>query len=476
MSVFVNTVDSIGDEALTNSIIDRSITEIQDNYATSIGKYAFYYCTALTTADFQAVTSIGDNAFQSCSALTTVDFPAVTSIGNSVFANCSALTKADFPAVTSIGNTAFSYCSALTTADFPAATSIGNSAFQYCPKLTTADFPTVTSIGLSAFYKCSALTTTNFPAVTSIGNSVFANCSALTKADFPAVTSIGNSVFFECSKLTTLILRSATMATLGNTHAFESTPIASGTGYIYVPAALVDSYKAASNWSTYANQIRAIEDYPDICDPYTWEAVAKHIELGDYATFYKVGDCVPLDLGSEGVVNMQIAAFDADDLADGSGKAPISWISKELLSTTRHMNPSDSGSGVKGGWETCEMRTYLQTTIKPLISGNIAKIIVPVTKQHEAYSASGSYIANQITTDELWIPSKPEVYGGSRLYLGLFNNVEERTKYLAGGTTPTAWWLRSTNSSSRFDYVDTNGSIYGAEVYTKYGVCLGFCT
>ena len=51
------------------------------------------------------------------------------------------------------------------------------------------------------------------------------------------------------------------MATLSNTNAFSSTPIASGTGYIYVPRALVDSYKAASKWSTYANQFRALEDY-----------------------------------------------------------------------------------------------------------------------------------------------------------------------------------------------------------------------
>jgi hypothetical protein len=48
------------------------------------------------------------------------------------------------------------------------------------------------------------------------------------------------------------------------TNIFASTPIASGTGYIYVPAALVDSYKGATNWSTYAAQIRAIEDYPEI--------------------------------------------------------------------------------------------------------------------------------------------------------------------------------------------------------------------
>lgn len=35
---------------------------------------------------------------------------------------------------------------------------------------------------------------------------------------------------------------------------------------------------------------------------------------------------------------MQIAGFDVDDLADGSGKAPISFIGKELLATSHNMN------------------------------------------------------------------------------------------------------------------------------------------
>ena len=143
--------------------------------------------------------------------------------------------------------------------------SIGNNAFDSCSSLTTADFPAATSIGQNAFNGCSSLTTANFPAATSIGYNAFYLCSKLTTADFPAATSIGNNAFYLCSKLTALILRSATMATLGGTNVFYNTPIASGTGYIYVPAALVDSYKAASNWSTYASKIRAIEDYPEIC-------------------------------------------------------------------------------------------------------------------------------------------------------------------------------------------------------------------
>ena len=42
---------------------------------------------------------------------------------------------------------------------------------------------------------------------------------------------------------------------------FGGTPIASGTGYIYVPSTLVETYKTATNWSTFANQFRALEDY-----------------------------------------------------------------------------------------------------------------------------------------------------------------------------------------------------------------------
>ena len=123
---------------------------------------------------------------------------------------------------------------------------------------------TVESIGRYAFKGCTALTEVDFPAATSIGRYAFEGCTALTKADFRAVTSIDDQAFYWCSKLTTLILRSETMATLISTKTFTDTAIKKGTGYIYVPSALVDSYKAATNWSTFANQIRAIEDYPDI--------------------------------------------------------------------------------------------------------------------------------------------------------------------------------------------------------------------
>jgi hypothetical protein len=81
--------------------------------------------------------------------------------------------------------------------------------------------------------------------------------------DFAKVTHIAEFAFAYSYFLETLILRGDTVCTLSATNAFTSTKIASKTGYIYVPRALVDNYKAATNWSGY--QFRAIEDYPEIC-------------------------------------------------------------------------------------------------------------------------------------------------------------------------------------------------------------------
>ena len=162
---------------------------------------------------------------------------------------------------TSIGKYAF-YYSKLESVNFSKVTSIGESAFEGCTSLTSADFPAATSIVDFAFCNCSSLTSADFPAATSIGESVFDNCSSLTSADFPAATSIGDYAFFQCSSLTSLILRVTTqVCTLSDASTFNGTPIKSGTGYIYVPAALIDSYKTATNWTTYANQFRALESY-----------------------------------------------------------------------------------------------------------------------------------------------------------------------------------------------------------------------
>jgi len=163
-----------------------------------------------------------------------------------------------------VGQYAFYGCSKMETASFPEATDILTHAFDMCTTLNTVYAPKVESIASYAFNQCFGMDTVELPALEgAISSNAFYNCS-MTRADFGAPTSIASSAFGRCSKMTALILRTDSLVTLSATSAFTSSAIANGTGYVYVPSALVDTYKAATNWSTYAGQIRAIEDYPEI--------------------------------------------------------------------------------------------------------------------------------------------------------------------------------------------------------------------
>lgn len=109
---------------------------------------------------------------------------------------------------------------------------------------------------------CRSVTEYKDDTIQKIGNDAFCECGQLTIVDTSAVDSIYMAAFGNCSNLTALILRKVSkIARLENINAFDKTPIKSGTGYIYVPSALIDSYKSAANWSTYASQFRALEDY-----------------------------------------------------------------------------------------------------------------------------------------------------------------------------------------------------------------------
>ena len=219
-----NTVDILGDDAVMDSIITRTITEIVDDNATKVGTHAFNGCSKLESANFPKATNVGAYSFSNCTALTTANFPlASKELGNSAFSGCTKLKAVNIPSATSIGQNAFSGCTSLESVVFPNATTFARHAFSGCTKLKTVD------AGFTEIY-----------------------------------VGFAENASKPCSSLDTLILRSETMCTMNASYYFNNTAIGAGTGYIYVPAALVDQYKAASVWSTYASQIRAIEDYPEI--------------------------------------------------------------------------------------------------------------------------------------------------------------------------------------------------------------------
>lgn len=139
-------------------------------------------------------------------------------------------------------------------------------AFNRCIALTGVYLPNVSTIGNYAFAVCRSLSTVDLPSAMSIPNGAFINCQSLATVDFPNVTQIGPSAFSGCVGLSRLYLRAPTMCTLENSDAFNSTPFAgfsdyfSGTPCIYVPASLITSYQAATNWTYFSSYFGSIED------------------------------------------------------------------------------------------------------------------------------------------------------------------------------------------------------------------------
>ena len=255
---YFTNITSINSYAFDNCIGLTSI--VIPNSVTSIGKYAFTECSGLISVTIpSSVTSIGEYAFYECNSLTNVTIPDnVTSIGNNAFYGCSSLTSIVIPdSITSISEYTFDGCSGLTNVTIPnSVTNIGDGAFSQCSNLTSIAIPnSVTSIGGGAFYLCTSLTSIIIPnSVINIDQSAFHTCSGLISIVIGnGVTNIGDVAFGSCSSLTSVTVEATTPPSAGSSIFYYASNCP-----IYVPTASVDTYKAASGWSKYADRIQAI--------------------------------------------------------------------------------------------------------------------------------------------------------------------------------------------------------------------------
>jgi len=225
----------------------------------------------------------------------------------------------------------------------------------------------------------------------------------------------------------------------------------------------------------------------------SWPQILAAVKTGVYREIYQIGDTKELDLGPEGKVEMQIVAFDADERADGKGKAPITWISKGVLRNKRRMNPPHQadnsnrkwysitykrnhvvGTGTIGGWEKCELRRALNEEIMPLLPKQLAERIVTVNKTHKAMDGELKYF-DQTTEDALWIPGYEELFDEDSPYAGFFRDDEDRIKRREGGKSP-AWWMTRTSPNGWFGFLQVcDDGNYAMDTDPAY-VALGFCT
>ena len=213
----------------------------------------------------------------------------------------------------------------------------------------------------------------------------------------------------------------------------------------------------------------------------SWNTIQAYIAAGEFANVAAVGDTKSITLTTGKQLTLQLASIN-----DGTGTAgtyypanTADFISVELMADSHRMNATSTNVG---GWNSSEMRTYLNNTVYPTLPSDLKNIVINKTHMRTQGNESTTLIS---ADDKLWLPTEWEVFGratyGSETsnynkHYSIFPNINSRIKYKkAAPTTAVAWWLSSPYTSNAMHfcsvYTNGNGTYYGAGV--SYGVALG---
>ena len=164
--------------------------------------------------------------------------------------------------VTKVGRYGLAGKPNLISVTLPNVIDIGYQGLSNNISLKNVNIPNATNLDTHVFYGDTGLESISLPSISYLASNTFNGCTSLKIVSLSVLGSIGSNCFTNCNEFAMLIIKNKiSIASLGNINSFNNTPIASGTGYIYVPRNLIESYKTATNWATFASQFRALEDY-----------------------------------------------------------------------------------------------------------------------------------------------------------------------------------------------------------------------
>ena len=202
-----------------------------------------------------------------------------------------------------------------------------------------------------------------------------------------------------------------------------------------------------------------------------------------------------ITLSDGSTVQVQIAGILHDDKADGSGKAGLTFIFKDGM-TSRAINSSNTNSG---GWADSQIRSWLTNEGMNMLPEDLREHIVSVKKLTNNVGQTTDASSVSETSDRLWLFSPVELYGvmsfytGKDAYCNAILNVEgkEYKLFRDCGTAMgqnnqvlaktyngkvSAWWTRSPlpSSPAHFCGVDKDGHNASAGAEHPHNVSPGF--
>ncbi|MBE7001159.1 MAG: hypothetical protein E7421_00430 [Ruminococcaceae bacterium] len=224
-------------ENAVSNVIEINITQNGTTTLATAGKYCDRNIDL--NVDVSAVNAILDGSFSGA-----YENDRITSLKTHIFSEMKNIASISLPNCTDfVGQRHFYNAENLESVYLPNLTIIENGTYTFAnTKIRELDLPSLTTINgtVTPCYSMQAVERINLP---KLGGA-----------------TMGNSGFYNTKALTTLVLGGDVLNPLGNTNAFNDSGIAKGTGYVYVPDDLVDTYKTATNWATFADQIKPISE------------------------------------------------------------------------------------------------------------------------------------------------------------------------------------------------------------------------
>lgn len=136
-----------------------------------------------------------------------------------------------------------------------------------------------------------------------------------------------------------------------------------------------------------------------------WNKIAEIAASGKASENFAVGDTKEVTLTNGKVLTLEIIAFDHDDLADGSGKAPITLMVKDGTLDTK---TTWSTSSKNNYWTTGSVRTKVRGYLD-LFPDDLKGMVKSVTKTTHEGRTQSDYSKTKTTSEEtLWLPSIAE--------------------------------------------------------------------
>lgn len=211
-------------------------------------------------------------------------------------------------------------------------------------------------------------------------------------------------------------------------------------------------------------------------DALSWSMIDEIGRAGKARTLFALGATKKVHMKNGFIAEYQIMGFDHDDLADGSGKAPISWDMVSLYKDTIYMKKDSEPSC----WDDSDGRKFMNEDLYALLPDDLQAIIKPVWKL--TANQNGEIIKS---VDRVWAKSEKELFGraiysndGEGHWYELFRQ-EDVPYFKLNSDNEKDWqWLRSPGATDAryFCRVNTSGAAnYYFSGFSR-GVAPDFCT